>query len=57
MPREAFGFQVWYSDGSLYQGRVYAKNLREALATLMAELPAFPGDPDPVRMQVEMKGA
>lgn len=57
MQQEAFRFQVWFSDGSLYQGRVYAESLKQALATILAELPAFPGDPEPVRLQVDMKGA
>lgn len=52
---EAFNFIVQYSDGSIYQGRVYAQLLSEATQEVLRDLPKFPGDPVPVRLQVEMK--
>lgn len=55
MAGEAFNFTVHYSDGSIYQGRVYAALLSEATETVLRELPEFPGNPQPVRLQVEMK--
>lgn len=53
--QDAFSFIVQYSDGSLYQGRVYAHTLAEANETILRELPKFPGDPQPIRLQLEMK--
>lgn len=52
---EAFNFTVYYSDGSLYQGRVYSRSLAEANRTVLAELPEYPGNPAPVRLVLEMK--
>jgi len=55
MHREAYSFVITYSDGSIYQGRTYASSFEQAMETIMADLPAFPGDPKPVRFVVEMK--
>lgn len=51
----AYNFVVQYSDGSLYQGRVYAPSLAQANRTILQDLPAYPGNPEPVRLQIEMK--
>lgn len=51
----AYNFIVYYSDGSLYQGRVYAGSLAEANGKVLSELPSFPGDPEPIRLQIELK--
>ena len=52
---EAFNFTIQYSDGSIFQGRVYAKTLVEATQRILSEIPSFPGDPQPTRLIVEMK--
>lgn len=53
----AFNFIVHYSDGSIYQGRVYSDTLEQATRTIIQELPAFPGDPQPIRLSIDMKTA
>lgn len=53
--KEAFNFRVIYSDGSIYQGRIYAAALAEALRTLLAELPAADAGVQPIKLEMEMK--
>lgn len=55
MRKEAYNFVITYADGSIYQGRVFAPTFGEAMQKIMADLPSFPGDPEPVRFVVEMK--
>ena len=52
---EAYNFLIQYSDGSIYQGRVYALSLADANQTILKELPEYPGNPQPVRLTIEMK--
>lgn len=53
--KSPYNFTVQYSDGSLYQGRVYSTSLAEANKTILEELPEYPGNPEPVRLIIEMK--
>jgi hypothetical protein len=51
----AYNFTVQYSDGSIYQGRTYAKSLADANKTIMESLPEYPGDPEPMKLMLEQK--
>jgi len=53
--KEAFNFLMQYSDGSIYQGRVYAFTLQEALETLVREMPRDEGASKAIKVNVEMK--
>ena len=55
MTMAAYDFVVYYSDGSIYQGRIFARSLAAANQTVLAELPAYPGDPEPLRLDIAMK--